>query len=116
VEADPDLVLVGEGRELPGHRLRTLQGDADAAQRPGHLEVEVDRLVRLAEGDLVEVDVDARIVVYLAHLGAPGQLRLASFVGRRGRLLPTSPATAAGHSGIGPDGPVHHLDLAEPVL
>ena len=52
----------------------------------------------------------------LRSLGALGQLRLALFVSRRGRLLPRSPATAAGHSGIGPDGPVHHLDLAEPIL
>src|SRR6185312_12922519 len=74
------------------------------------------RLVRPAEADLVDVDIDARVVVHLAQLGAPGQLSLALFLGRLGLLLSGTSATAASHAGEGPDRSVHHLDLAEPIL
>ncbi len=100
VEGDPDLVLVGEGRELLGHWLRTLQSDASAAQRLGHLEVEVDRLIRLAKADLMNVDVDACIIVHFPQLRALGQLRPVLLVGRLCRLLAGTPPTAASHAGI----------------
>ena len=77
VERDVDLVLLGERRELLGQLVVALGGDRLAAEGLGDLEVEVDVVVGLAEGDLVDVDVDAGVVVHLAKLLALGQLRLA---------------------------------------
>src|SRR5688500_9520292 len=77
VEGDPDPVLVGEGGEAAREVLVALGGDGDAAERLGDLEVEIDFLVRLSEGDLVDVDVDAGVVVHLAEVDAPGELRFA---------------------------------------
>ena len=84
-----------------------LGGDGLAPQRLGHLEVEVDLLVGLAEGELVDVDVDAGVVVHLADLLALGQLRLPQLgavgvVRRLAGVAPSLPPPMPAKERIGP--------------
>ena len=131
VEGDPDLVLLGERGEALGLLVVALGGDGLAAQGLGDLEVEVDVVVGRAERELVDVDVDAGVVVHLAQLLALGKLRLAQLgavgIAHRGRcrLLgvvarAAAPATSAPAAASNPreraDGSVHQLRLAQAIL
>ena len=131
------LCFSANGREPLGQRLVPLGRDRDAPQRLGDLEVELDLLVGLAEGELLAVDVHAGVVVHLPQLAALGELRLPLLgalgvggrLGRRllRRLLPRPtprrppPRRRRRHRrrrdpGVLPDRPVHQLRFAEPVL
>ena len=72
VKADPDFVLIREGRELLRLAFIALSGDAGAAERFRHEEIEIDLLVGWPEGNFVEVNVDPGVVVHLTQFAAFG--------------------------------------------
>ena len=65
-----------------GQGLVAFRGDARASERFGHLKIEVNVLVGLAERNFVQVNVNTRVVVKLAQLPAFGQLRFPFSVSR----------------------------------
>ena len=81
VEADPDLVLVRKRCHTRGEDGVALGGHASAAQRLGHEEAELDLLIRLPEAHLVDVNVDARVVIHLPQITALRELLLPLRVG-----------------------------------
>src|SRR5688572_9019423 len=63
MKTDPDFVLIGKRRESFGEGLVAFSRDARAPERLGHLEIEVNVLVRLAERNFVQVNVNACVVI-----------------------------------------------------
>src|SRR5437867_8767572 len=100
VEGNPDFVFICKGRKFFGDLIRALGSDSDTPKRLRHLEVELDLFIRLAKRQLMEMNVDARVIVHFAQVAALRQLGLALGVSwrwlrfrRAARAI--APATAA---------------------
>ena len=120
VESDPNFVLFRKGREPLCLRVISFGGDSGATQCPGHEKIEFYLFIRLAERQLVQVDVDPRPVVELSKFAAFPQLRLALGVGWRWRGLlsgfPTASASSSADSSIGTNRAVHHFNFTEAIF
>ena len=121
VKGDPHCVFGGEGREFLGHGVGALGGDADTAEGLGDLEVEINFLVGRTEGNFVEVNVYAGVVVELAERAALRELGGAGGGGRffRGRQCGGflfRPSGGDADSGELLNGAAHEVDFAESTV